>query len=369
MSQEFGARPSISDCYRTLGLVPGADEAEIRAAFRKLSFKLHPDRAGQSQATNDKFAALRQAYEDVLDWVAEPKQGRWAEPPPGGFAPGEGRGGYDFSAGDPSRGYGGYGGGFPPGGGSSSRYGGSSYGGDDNNDSADAPPSRNDPLAVVQWSLRRAHNRLAPLPGKLANMRRWWDVVGASGDLAPKQRALGSQRFDRAEVHLVKMLSRAMGLMEKVSKHQQQQQESDEDEDDDKKKDKKKKTKWYNMMGSSSKKQDKKKKKQGAPMKKQVDKWGVAAMQLGRDSEAVLDEVIALEMCAKQDDLDEFLAALGSIKSGGDSSEKKQHVKDDSSSEDEESSSEDEESSSDDEESSSEESSSSSSSSSSSDTE
>ncbi|KAK8127221.1 hypothetical protein PG984_008329 [Apiospora sp. TS-2023a] len=95
---------------------------------------------------------------------------------------------------------------------------------------------------------------------------------------------------------------------------------------------------------SSSKKKEKKTKKRSAPSKKQVDKWSNAALSLGRKSEAVLSEVIALEVCAMNDDLKEFLAALGHIKSGGDNSHRKPKDKyadssSSSSSEDDESSS------------------------------
>ncbi|KAK8127220.1 hypothetical protein PG984_008328 [Apiospora sp. TS-2023a] len=337
MSQ-FGARPSLSDCYRTLGLTPGASEAEVKDAFRKLSFKHHPDKAGSSQANNDKFAAIRQAYEDILDYLAEPKQGRWAEKPGGGWFPGGGfpgggfpgggfpsggfpgggfwYGGFPGSgpppgyggggrAGGPSggRGYnpmddpmfseffetasefmfgekgkfpgsssssgsrsptssgtgfppgagsfpsGGFPGGFPPGGfppfGSGSRSSGmpprdwgnfpspggdweqfsgsgssrgqtrnqyGSYGGSGGGDQDNGPaPSRDDPLGVVQWSLRRAHQRLAPLPGKLANMRKWWDKAGECGSIPSKQLAKGAERFDQAELHLAKMLEPGRG--------------------------------------------------------------------------------------------------------------------------------------------------------------
>ncbi|KAK7957283.1 putative mitochondrial protein import protein MAS5 [Apiospora aurea] len=399
MSETFGQKPSLSECYRTLGLSPGADEAEVKAAFRKLSLKHHPDRAGGTPANNAKFAEIRNAFEDISDYLAEPKQGRWAEPP-GGFPPGAGRGGFPGDGGPsygeyrgggypgrPPPGYGGRGrpegrnyfpmddpdfgkffdaasefmfgekgrfpsmgsssrgpppsrgfpnGGFPPGmGGFPPGYGRSSSGmppprlrrlpfigristqrsgyGEGGGDEGEPAPPREDELAVIQWSLRRAHRRLAPLPGKLFNMRRWWDKVDECGDLSPKQRLLGRDRFDRAEMHLAKMLSHATEQIESVRNHQD-------------KKEKKKSSggNWYSKMSGKSKSKGKGEKKQ------QLDKWAMTAMQLGRDSEAVLNEVIALEQCAKHDDLNEFLAALGDIKSG-DGSGKKQE--EDSSSE------------------------------------
>ncbi|KAK8079445.1 putative mitochondrial protein import protein MAS5 [Apiospora hydei] len=447
MTETFGQKPSLAECYRTLGLSPGADEAEVKAAFRKLSLKHHPDRAGGTPANNAKFAEIRNAFEDISDYLAEPKQERWAEPP-GGFPPGAGRGGFPGGAGSSYGGYGGYGGGgypgapppgygggrgrpegrsyfpmddpdfgeffdaasefmfgekgrfpgmgssssrgpppsrgfpsggfppgmggFPPGygrssssgmpprgygdfpssgggyprgggGGGGGRYGdfdpfsgrggssssrgpgrdqySSGYGKGGSDEGEPAPP-REDKLAVIQWSLRRAHRRLAPLPGKLFNMRRWWDKVDECGDLSPKQRVLGRERFDRAELHLAKMLSQATEQMESVRNHQD-------------KKEKKKKSSSSNRYSKMSGKSEGK----GKGKKKQLDKWAMPAMQLGRDSEAVLNEVIALEQCAKHDDLNEFLAALSDIKSGGGSG-KKQGQEDGSSEEDESSSGE-----------------------------
>ncbi|KAK7928315.1 hypothetical protein PG985_005313 [Apiospora marii] len=393
------SRPSLSDCYQILGLAPGASEAEVKDAFRKLSFKHHPDKAGASQANNDKFAAIRQAYEDIQDYLAEPKRGRWAEKNPGegGGFPGGGGCGRGFPGGGCGFAYGGfpgsapppgYGGergggpggrsffptddpmfnefnefmfgakgrfpgsssgprrpasssaGFPPGGfpggftpggfppfGSGSggmpprdwgnfpppgagpygtRYGQPFPGESSRGQSYDdgPAPSRDDPLGVVQWSLRKAHQRLAPLPGKLANMRKWWDKVGECGVLTSEQRAMGRQRFDRAEVHLAKMLSQVTSQMEAIRRQQQQQQDSDGEKKKNKKskgKDKENESSWWDKMGSSSKhKESKKKQKQGAPLKKQINKWTAAAMRLGHDSAAVMNEVMALERRQRQ---------------------------------------------------------------------
>ncbi|KAK6851388.1 protein DnaJ-related SCJ1 [Apiospora arundinis] len=438
MSAGFHGRPSLSDCYRVLGLQPGADEAEVRTAFRKLSMKHHPDKTGVSQANNDKFAEIRLAYEDILDYHAEPKRGRWAPPPPDEVPPGGGRDdfygagpsrgsyersyrrgggggpsgrGYDFMdnpefeewfdmasefmfgekgkfpggsssrrpppsgfgfegfpRGGSSRSSGGGGGmprggwsnfsppGNPPGGrhedwdpfseqqgrggdSSSGRsgyngYGGSRGGGGGGDDDA-APPSRDDPLAVIQWSLRNAHRRLAPLPGKLAKMREWWDSVGACGDLNRKQQIVGAELFDRAELHLAKMLSEATELMDAIRQHQQRQDTGNEGKKGKGKQ--KEKGHWYSKLGS---RKNKKTNEKGSPgsKKKKTDKWANAAAQLGRDSEAVLNELVALDMCAAHDDLDEFFAALGDIKSGAGSDNRQGTADDDDESEEEESS-------------------------------
>lgn len=55
-----------SDCLTTLGLSPGASEADIKRAFRTKALVAHPDRGGTAEA----FVALKQAYEQALAAVA-----------------------------------------------------------------------------------------------------------------------------------------------------------------------------------------------------------------------------------------------------------------------------------------------------------
>ncbi len=63
--------------YKTLGLPVGSDTAaitqeEIKAAYRRLAFTLHPDRHLDSdertrKAAAERFAALMRAYEALKD--------------------------------------------------------------------------------------------------------------------------------------------------------------------------------------------------------------------------------------------------------------------------------------------------------------
>jgi curved DNA-binding protein CbpA len=72
----------VSEAYKTLGLAPGASDAELRAAHRRLVQLHHPDHNGGSQESEQRFEAVQEAYAEVLAArraapSAEPRQ-----PPP-----------------------------------------------------------------------------------------------------------------------------------------------------------------------------------------------------------------------------------------------------------------------------------------------
>lgn len=101
----------FKDYYKVLGLEPGADDKAVKAAYRKLARKYHPDVSKEKDAENQ-FKEIAEAYEvlksaekraeyDELRKYAQ--QGRPFEPPPGwqprgngGFADEMG-GGRDYS--------------------------------------------------------------------------------------------------------------------------------------------------------------------------------------------------------------------------------------------------------------------------------
>ena len=101
----------VKDYYKVLGLEPGADDKAVKAAYRKLARKYHPDVSKEKDAENQ-FKEVAEAYEvlksaekraeyDELRKYAQ--QGRPFEPPPGwqprgngGFADEMG-GGRDYS--------------------------------------------------------------------------------------------------------------------------------------------------------------------------------------------------------------------------------------------------------------------------------
>ncbi|MBE9004378.1 DnaJ domain-containing protein [Fortiea sp. LEGE XX443] len=59
----------LGDCYRLLGLRPGASFAEIKTSYRRLAQQYHPDINPDDKKAKDKFIALTEAYRLLLTVV------------------------------------------------------------------------------------------------------------------------------------------------------------------------------------------------------------------------------------------------------------------------------------------------------------
>ena len=64
----------MTNSFQILGLKPGASEAEIKAAYRRLAKKYHPDISKEPNA-EEKFIEITEAYQLLLDGPAVFKQG------------------------------------------------------------------------------------------------------------------------------------------------------------------------------------------------------------------------------------------------------------------------------------------------------
>ena len=96
----------FKDYYAILGVEPGAGDAEIKTAYRRLARKYHPDVSKEAGA-EDKFKSVNEAYEALRDPERRKaydqlrsrgyQPGDDIHPPPGGFGGGSGGGqGFDY---------------------------------------------------------------------------------------------------------------------------------------------------------------------------------------------------------------------------------------------------------------------------------
>ncbi|MBO6813777.1 MAG: molecular chaperone DnaJ [Rhizobiaceae bacterium] len=94
---------SKTDYYELLGVERGADEKELKSAFRKMAMKHHPDRNPDDPAAEKKFKEINEAYEVLKD---PQKRGAYDRFGHAAFEQGGGAGGFG------NAGFGGAAGGF-----------------------------------------------------------------------------------------------------------------------------------------------------------------------------------------------------------------------------------------------------------------
>jgi len=88
----------IKDLYKTLGVAKGANEKDIKKAYRKMAMKFHPDK-NKSAGAEEKFKGIAEAYEILSDpkkkeiydqYGYEGLKGVPGDPPPQGARQGPG---------------------------------------------------------------------------------------------------------------------------------------------------------------------------------------------------------------------------------------------------------------------------------------
>ncbi len=87
----------MADYYELLGVSRGADDEEIKKAYRKLALQYHPDRNPDSPEAEQKFKEVTQAYEVLKDADKRSVYDRYGEQGLKGGGPGGFSGGFDFS--------------------------------------------------------------------------------------------------------------------------------------------------------------------------------------------------------------------------------------------------------------------------------
>jgi tetratricopeptide (TPR) repeat protein len=64
---------NLADCYNLLGLNTESSREEIKTSYRRLVRKYHPDLNPNDRQAKDKFIAIQEAYDFLMENVKEPE--------------------------------------------------------------------------------------------------------------------------------------------------------------------------------------------------------------------------------------------------------------------------------------------------------
>uniref|UniRef100_A0A7S4QT53 J domain-containing protein n=1 Tax=Alexandrium monilatum TaxID=311494 RepID=A0A7S4QT53_9DINO len=78
---------AVPDYYRTLGVTPGASDAEVKKAYRKLALQFHPDKNPGNKQAEEKFKEIAEAYSTLSDVDKRRKYEQLRTAPPPSPAP------------------------------------------------------------------------------------------------------------------------------------------------------------------------------------------------------------------------------------------------------------------------------------------
>ena len=87
------------DFYEVLGVTKGADDAEIKKAYRKMAIKYHPDKNPDDPSAEDKFKEAAEAYEVLSDANKRQRYDQFGHQGMGGASGGGGGFGGGFGGG------------------------------------------------------------------------------------------------------------------------------------------------------------------------------------------------------------------------------------------------------------------------------
>lgn len=79
----------IDNAYKVLGVSPGADDDEVKKAYRRLAKKYHPDANPGDETAAKRMAEVNAAYDEIINF----RQGKTQNDPYSGFSGFSGYGG------------------------------------------------------------------------------------------------------------------------------------------------------------------------------------------------------------------------------------------------------------------------------------